>query len=120
MNSALILTESEKALNEKIKRGLRIKEIRENELHMSKTKLANELGISSQFLGLVEDGKGNLMYKSLRKLRDVSGHSTDYILYGLDDEIIEKTKKCLQQYTEIELINAIDALKRIAFFIRNH
>ena len=87
---------------------------------MSKTKLAQILGISSQFLGLVEDGKGNLMYGSLKKLREVSGHSVDYILFGLDDEIILKTKKLLQSYGEIELITGIDALKRIAFFIRNN
>ena len=107
-------------IEDKIKRGKRIKEIRENELQLSKTRLAQELGISSQFLGLVEDGKGNLMYDSLKKLREISGHSADYILYGLDDEVILKTKICLKEIGEIELINAIDALKRIAFFIRNH
>ena len=67
------------------KRGLRIKNIRENELHMNKTDFAKEIGISSQFLGLVENGKGNLVYKSIKKLRDLSGHSADYILYGLDE-----------------------------------
>ena len=109
-----------RSTKEQIARGLRIKNIRENELHMTKTKLADKLCISSQFLGLVEDGKGNLMYDSIKRLREISGHSADFILYGLDDEIINKTKNCLKEYTEIELINAIDALKRIAFFIRNH
>ncbi len=109
-----------KSTREQIERGLRIKEIRENELHMTKTKLGNVIGVSSQFLGLVEDGRGNLMYDNIRKLRDVSGHSADYILYGLDDEVILKTKNCLKEFGEIELITAIDALKRIAFFIRNH
>ena len=42
---------------EQLKRGKRIKDIRENELHMNKTELAKEIGISSQFLGLVEDKK---------------------------------------------------------------
>ena len=37
---------------EQILRGKRIKDIRENELHMNKTQLAKEIGISSQFLGL--------------------------------------------------------------------
>ena len=59
-------------IQERIDRGKRIKQIREEELKMNKTKLAKKLGISSQFLGLVEDGKGNLMYKSLKKLREVS------------------------------------------------
>ena len=73
---------------EKIQRGKRIKMIRKNELHMNKTQLAKEIGVSAQFLGLVEDGKGNLFYKSIKKLRDLSGYSADYILYGSDDNII--------------------------------
>ena len=105
--------------SEMIERGIRIKAIRTEELHMTKTKLAKEIGITSQFLGLVEEGKGNLMYGSIKKLKELSNHSADYILYGLDDSIIEKTKKCLQHYGEIEIISAIDTLKRIAFFIRN-
>lgn len=51
---------------EQEKRGLRIKNIRENELKMNKTQLAREMGISSQFLSLIEEGKGNLTYKSLK------------------------------------------------------
>ena len=83
---------------EQILRGKRIKYIRENELHMNKTQLAKEIGISSQFLGLVEEGRGNLVYRSIRKLRDLSGHSADYILYGLDDTILDKTKELLSRY----------------------
>lgn len=59
-------------IQERIDRGKRIKHIREEELKMTKTMLGKKLGISSQFLGLVEDGKGNLMYRSLKKLRQVS------------------------------------------------
>ena len=59
---------------EQIARGRRIKEIRENELRLNKTDLAKQIGISSQFLGLVEEGKGNLVYRSVKLLRDLSGH----------------------------------------------
>ena len=62
---------------EQIERGKRIKNIRENELHMNKTQLAKEIGVSSQFVGLVEEGKGNLVYRSIKKLRNLSGHSAD-------------------------------------------
>ncbi len=104
---------------DQIARGKRIKSIREDELKMTKTQLAKEIGVSSQFLGLVEDGRGSLVYKSLKKLRDLSGHSADYILYGIDDKIIKKTSKCLKEYSETEIINAIDLLKNISVFIRN-
>ena len=103
---------------EQIERGKRIKFIRENELHMNKTQLAREIGVSSQFLGLVEDGKGNLVYRSVKKLRDLSGHSADYILYGLDDSVIDKTKEILSNYTEQEIHKALELLNEIAIFIK--
>lgn len=103
---------------EQIERGKRIKEIRENELHMNKTQLAREIGVSGQFLGLVEEGKGNLVYKSIKKLRALSGHSADYILYGLDDNNIKETKECLQNYSEEEIIHAIKIIKDITLFIK--
>lgn len=103
---------------EQIERGKRIKFIRENELHLNKTQLANKIGISSQFLGLVEDGKGNLVYKSIKKLRDLSGHSADYILYGLDDTIITETRKCLENYSESDIINALQIIKNLTIFMK--
>mgnify|MGYP005781756455 FL=1 len=104
--------------SEQISRGKRIKDIRENELHMNKTQLAKEIGVSSQFLGLVEDGRGNLVYRSIKKLRDLSGHSADYILYGLDDKVIAKTKRLLNLYSDEEIAHAISILNDIAIFIK--
>lgn len=104
---------------EQEKRGKRIKDIREKELHMNKTELAREIGISSQFLGLVEDGKGNLVYRSIKKLRDISGHSADYILYGLDDNNIDEAKKLLEKYSENEIIESINFVKQFIMLIRN-
>lgn len=104
--------------NEQILRGKRIKYIRENELHMNKTQLAKEIGISSQFLGLVEEGRGNLVYKSIKKLRDISGHSADYILFGIDDHVIDKTQRLLESYTNEEIEKAIDIIKDITIFIK--
>ena len=104
---------------EQIERGKRIKNIRENELHMNKTQLAREIGVSSQFLGLVENGKGNLVYTSLKKLKNLSGHSSDYILFGIDDSSISKTKKILEQYSEMEINEAMKLLNNIAVFIKN-
>ena len=103
---------------EQIERGKRIKNIRENELKMNKTQLAAKIGTSSQFLGLVEEGQGNLVYYSLRKFREVSGHSADYILFGIDDECIDKTKKLLKQHTEKEIIEALDVIEKLSLYIR--
>lgn len=103
---------------EQKERGERIKEIREKELKMKKTEFGKALGISGQFVGLVEAGKGNLVYKSIKKLKDISGHSADYILFGLDDNIIKETKKGLEKYSEEEIIQAINVIKEIAIFLK--
>ena len=105
---------------EKVERGERIRIIREKELKMTKTQLAKKLGISSQFLGLVETGRGNLMYNSLKKLKNLCGHSADYILYGLDDEVLRSTNQFLERYTETELICTINLLKNIALCMKNN
>ena len=104
---------------EQIERGKRIKNIRENELHLNKSQLARIIGVSSQFLGLVEDGKGNLVYKSIKKLKDISGHSSDYILYGLDDSMIKETNEILEKYDEKQIKAALQMLKNIGLFIKN-
>ena len=103
---------------EQKERGERIKSIREQELKMNKTQLGEAIGISGQFLGLVEEGRGNLTYRSVKKLRDLSGHSSDYILYGLDDNMIEETKSYLENYTEQEIMQAIEIIKNITLFIK--
>ena len=82
---------------------------------MNKAKLASLIGISGQFLGLVEEGKGNLVYKSLKKLMKISGHSADYILFGLDDNIIKDTRKLLNNYTDLEILEGIEIIKNYQF-----
>ena len=110
--------ELEKFEDEKILRGKRIENIRENELVLRKTDLAPKLGISSQFLGLVEKGKANLNYNSLKLLRDLSNHSADFILYGLDDSILVETKKYLDAFTERELMEALETIKVLSKYLR--
>lgn len=104
---------------EKIERGKRIKYIREKELNMTKTQLGREIGVSSQFLGLVEEGKGNLVYRSIKRLRNISGHSADYILYGLDDSVINKTQKLLSDYSEEQIIQTIEIIKHLTLLAKD-
>ena len=103
---------------EQYNRGQRIKHIREQELKMSKTELAKRIGTSSQFLGLVEDGKGNLVYSSIKKLRELSGHSSDFILFGVDDNSITITKALLNQYSENDIINALSTIEKLCLLIK--
>ena len=103
--------------DEQILRGKRIKNIRENELRLNKTDRAKQIGVSSQFLGLVEDGKSNLTYRSIKLLRNLSGHTADFILFGLDDSVLNTTRIFLQRYEEKELIAALDMLKELCFVL---
>lgn len=105
---------------DQIKRGQRLKSIRENELHLNKSDLAKKLNISSQFLGLVEKGQCNLNYNSIKLLRDLSGHSADYILYGLDDSIIRETRQFLKYYSDRELVDALKLLREISLFVKSN
>ena len=103
---------------EQIERGLRIRAIRENELQMNKAELGRVLGVSGQFLGLVEDGRGNLVYRGLKKLKDISGHSTDFILYGVDEGSIEDVNDLLEKYSERQIRSAFNTMKEIAIFVK--
>lgn len=104
---------------EQIERGKRIKHIRENELRLNKTDLAKQIGVSSQFLGLVEDGRANLVYRNLKLLKNLSGHSSDYILYGIDDNCIKETKHLLENFSEEQLTSALNIIKELSVLIKN-
>ncbi len=119
MDTNAIINEKILEKEEQIKRGKRIKQIREEELHLNKSQLAQKIGISSQFLGLIEAGKGNLVYKALRKLKDLSGHSTDYILYGIDDDVIKETSEILKNYSESEILHTFNIIKELITMIRD-
>lgn len=110
--------ENEEDKQEQILRGRRLKDIRTNELCLNKTQLAKRIGTSSQFIGMVEEGRGNLVYKSLKKLRDLSGHSIDYILFGVDDHVIREAKKFLEDYSEKDIVTALNLIKELAFIMK--
>lgn len=61
--------------------GERIRKIR-NEMKMTKEALAKKLGVTGQFLGVVECGRSTISYDKLKKLCEISGYSADYILFG--------------------------------------
>lgn len=98
--------------------GERIRCIR-NEMKLSKVALAKELGITGQFLGVVEGGKSIISYDKLKKLCDLTGYSADYILFGKKDKSVTETQKQLEEYSEEQIQDACDAIKKIAVFIKS-
>ena len=79
--------------------GKRIKNIREN-MGMTKEDLAKLLGISGQYLGMVEHGKSYLSVEKLKILCDFTNLSSDFILFGKDYNLPNNTKNILSEFTE--------------------
>lgn len=69
--------------------GKRVHAAREKS-HMSREQLAEELNISSLFLGYIECGQKGMSLTTLKNLCTILGVSSDYILLGIDDTDINR------------------------------
>lgn len=98
--------------------GRRIKNVRE-EMNMNKEHLAKLLGISGQYLGMVERGKCCLSVEKLKILCDITNLSADYILFGKDKNVRKNSKKMLSEFSDEQIINACTTLKDFALLIKN-
>ena len=99
--------------------GKRITIIR-TKMGMTKEKLAKELGISGQYLGLVEHGKNYLSIDKLKILCELTNLSADYILFGKDSEKISNTKQTLGEFSNTQIEYGCDTLKKLALLIKNN
>ena len=98
--------------------GKRIQALREN-MNITKEAFAKHIGISGQYLGLIEHGKNYLSIEKLKVLCDFTNTSADYILFGKDQNTINKTQDELAIFTDEEIKNACEAIKNIALFIKS-
>lgn len=99
--------------------GLRIRNIREN-MNLTKEELANMLGISGQFLGMIEKGKNSISIEKLQILCEITHLSADYILFGKDENLPNDTKKVLENFTDKQIETACKMLKNIALLIKKN
>lgn len=97
--------------------GNRIKSIREN-MNMTKEEFAKLLGVTGQYLGMVEHGKCALSIEKLKVLCDVTRMSADYILFGKNNDLPNKTKKILSEFTDEQLKAGLDTLQKLAILIK--
>lgn len=98
--------------------GKRIKQIRED-MHMNKESFAKKLGISGQYLGMVERGQCFLSIEKLKTLCDFTHLSADYILFGKNDDLTLDIQKQLADYSNEQIKVACNTLKDIAILIKN-
>ena len=82
--------------------GERIDLIRKNKLKMSKVELGEKIGMTGQNLGVVIKGKANSSLPVLFNFCKLANVSSDYILYGNDNEYInlEKIIEVISSYNE--------------------
>ncbi len=97
--------------------GKRIKNIRE-EMGMTKEAFAKSLGVSGQYLGIVERGGSCLSVDKLKVLCDFTNLSADYILFGKDDAIVDNTKNFLSDFTSDQIQTGCNMLKELANLIK--
>ena len=97
--------------------GKRIRQIREN-MGMTKEKFAKLLGISGQYLGVVEHGKSYLSIEKLKVLCDLTNLSADYILFGRDNNIVGNTQKALSDFSTEQIEVGCEILQKLALLIK--
>ena len=71
--------------------GERIRNIREN-LHMSRERFSEMIDVSEVFLGQIERGERSLSLKTLTNIVNYTGASSDYLLFGQEEENTTKKK----------------------------
>lgn len=98
--------------------GLRVKNIRLN-MNMTKQKMADLLGISGQYLGMIERGEGTLSVDKLKILCDITGLSADYILFGKDSNSTLNLSKKLSGYSDEEIKLCCATLENLALFLKH-
>lgn len=92
--------------------GLRVMEIREKKMHMTKKKFASLINMKSQYLGTVEAGQRGLTVEKVAEICKLSGVSADYILFG--ESASNKAKNLLANHSSDDIDIAFKVIKDIA------
>lgn len=101
--------------------GNRIRTIRES-LKYSRETFSEIIDISESFLSQIERGEKSISLKTLMSISNVSGFSTDYILFGTEENntTVRKINRILNGNPDsiLELIYQI--CRSVSGFSKNH
>lgn len=86
--------------------GYRIRRIRED-MNLSKDKFGKLLGVTGQYIGLLERGNSILSISKLERLCKISKKSADYILFGKSIAISTN----LSKYSNEEIETSLNVIK---------
>lgn len=98
--------------------GKRVKDIREEKMHMSKVQFANLIGMKNQYLGTVETGQRGLTVEKAIEICEKSGVSCDYLLRGIDSSAEASINKLLAKYSKDEVSRFFEIMKDLMFFMK--
>ena len=101
----------------RVEMGERVRNIR-NELKLTKDALGKKIGVTGQFLGVVENGKSTMSYDKLKKLCDISGYSADYILFGKSSNYMDEAKELLNNFSEEQIILACEIIRNMNSLVK--
>ena len=93
--------------------GDRIRNLRENTLHESRECFAGRCGIAERYMGQIERGELIINLTALTKIVTVTGVSSDYILYG------KNNNKRLQIITNLHYIIDTSDLDELKIYYKN-
>ena len=99
--------------------GERIRGVREK-LHMSREKFSEMIDISDVFLGQIERGERSLSIKTLTKIVNFTGTSSDYILFGdsKNNKTYDKINRILNRCSEESLLFIYELIRCSSTFLK--
>ena len=97
--------------------GGRVEQIRKGR-DLSKTQFGKMIGVSGQYVGMVEKGKHGLSVDSVINICHKTGVSADYILFGAVDPVDDPaTAAAVAGLSHEQIQIALDIIKRVADLI---
>ncbi len=107
-------------MQDNIKIGERIRKIRED-LNMNREKFSEMIDISDVFLGQLERGERSLSVKTLIKIVNYTGFSSDFILFGIDEsnDTISKINRILCKCSNNVLDYIYNLIHASYIFVKN-
>ena len=97
--------------------GERIEKLR-NERNLSKSQFGKMIGLSGQYVGMIEKGAANISIKSIVKICSATRVSADYILFGITGSELDITAiTSLHGLSGEQIEIALDIIKKVAQFI---
>ena len=97
--------------------GDRIKSLRLKH-NLSRVQFGKMIGISGQYLSLVEKGTRGLSVGSIVKICKTTGVSADYILFGVDT-LQDQTIDVIKELSNEQLDIVLDIVKQVVRFVNS-